>query len=166
MLGYRKRGDHICPNAETKHKPRRLVNFPVCTVPPFLPLTVTPGLTLSETFHGWQPLSSPWAYPSWFPSLQPVPCSAVLGDKPNSPWRAITLALGSTQSGASPEAWHAIVLCHRSTHALNPFPALQYQMDGKQECSQVQITSCSWVIESHSKERGQQGLGPIVAVLL
>ncbi len=31
------------------------VCFLVCTVPPFLPLTVAPGLTLSENFHSWQP---------------------------------------------------------------------------------------------------------------
>lgn len=46
---------------------------------------------------------------------------------------------------------------NRSKHTLTPFPALQYQMDGKQGCSQVQITFCSWVIESHSCEWGQAG---------
>lgn len=48
--------------------------------------------------------------------LQRVACSAVLGFKPHLPWRVITLALGSAQSGASPGAWHAIVHCCKRKH--------------------------------------------------
>lgn len=117
-LGYWNEGDHIHYNVVTKQKLVADVCFQVCTVPPFLPLTVALGITLSKNFHGWLlPLSSLLAYPS---------------------------AQGSgTQSSTA---------ANRGTHTLNPFPAVQYQMDGKQGCFQVQITSCSWMIESHNRE--------------
>lgn len=69
-LGYWNEGDHIHYNAVTKQKLVADVCFQVCTVPPFLPLTVALGITLSKNFHGWLlPLSSPQAYPSCPPRL-------------------------------------------------------------------------------------------------
>lgn len=67
----------ICRNAVTMQKRVTDVCFPVCTVPPFLPLTVAVGPTLSENVCGWQPpLSSLQPYPSWSTptpfSLQPA----------------------------------------------------------------------------------------------
>lgn len=122
-LGYWNEGDHIHYNVVTKQKLVADVCFQVCTVPPFLPLTVALGITLSKNFHGWLlPLSSLLAYPSYPPppdfplSLQLVACSAVWGHKPHSPWRTITLALGFAQSGASPGVWHAVVHCCKQRH--------------------------------------------------
>lgn len=78
LVAFGKGGAHICHNVVTKQKPVMDVCFLVCIVPPFLPLTVALGLTLSENFHSWHPPVSP-------PPLQPVACSAVLGHKPHFP---------------------------------------------------------------------------------
>lgn len=67
----------MCRNAVTKQKPVTDVCFLVCAVPPFLPPTLAPGLTLSENFHSWQPCL--------LPPPPPVACSAVLGHKPCFP---------------------------------------------------------------------------------
>lgn len=64
VLGIRKKGDLNCRKAVTKQKLVTDVCFPVCTVPPFLPLSVAPGFTLSENFQLAQP------------PTQPVACSA------------------------------------------------------------------------------------------
>lgn len=65
-LGYWNEGDHIHYNVVTKQKLVADVCFQVCTVPPFLPLTVALGITLSKNFHGWLlPLSSLLACPSY-----------------------------------------------------------------------------------------------------
>lgn len=54
-LGYWNEGDHIHYNVVTKQKLVADVCFQVCTVPPFLPLTVALGITL----WGHKP-HSPW----------------------------------------------------------------------------------------------------------
>lgn len=92
------------------------------------------------------------------PPKQPVACSAVLGHKPHFPWRTITLALGFALSGASPGAWHAVVHCCKQKHTYIESIPSSAVPDG---CSQVQINSCSWEIQSHSRERGQAVTGAL-----
>lgn len=78
-LGCRNEGDHIHYNVVTKQKLVPDVCFQVCTVPPFLPITVALGITLSKNFHAWLlPLSSLQAYPSCTtpPLPRPSPSSA------------------------------------------------------------------------------------------
>lgn len=77
---------------------------------------------------------------------------------PFPPWRTITLAVGFAlrewcQHGGlacNSPLLQAGARTHTHTRAEPIFPAPQYQMDGNQGRSQVQITSCSWAIQSRS----------------
>lgn len=95
--------------------------------------------------------------------FSPLSCTEI--QPPFSPG-SNNASIRSRTTQCQSRALACIYTAEKHTQRIHSHTALQHQMDGKQGCSQVQITFCSWVIQSHHWERegGAPGLGPGVSV--